>query len=206
MNEKDALKKFHECSANNDLDGAYEALKHISAETINFQNDDDYDMLIQATVDGNTCAVEALLNDGRCDLTHEENLCGMTAYEFSKDYASDSRIRQLFQLKKYRKISLFNFFIAIQKNDTEAVTAHLATGKHPALNKNVFYSMPPGFLIELPLATAVKKDCAEMVKILLEHGALPDAHCRKNEKTPQQLAETHPEILKLFLETKADMR
>jgi ankyrin repeat protein len=200
MNEKDALKKFRESTICNDLPGASEALKHISAETINFQDDDDYDMLIQATVDGNSCAVEALLEDGRCDLTHVENLCGMSAYDFSKDYAPDSRIYQLFQLKKYHPIKLFNFFTAILKNDIEAVTAHLAAGVHPDLNKNYFYNMPPGFMSELPLALAAKQNSVEMAKILLEYGALPDAYCRKNEKTPLQIAEESPDMLKILLE------
>ena len=74
MNEKDALQKFYECANNNDLPGCLESLKDISIDTLNKQDSDDYDMLISAVVSGNACAVTALLQDNRCDRTHEENL------------------------------------------------------------------------------------------------------------------------------------
>ena len=96
MNEKTALKKFYECANNNDLAGCLESLKDISIDMLNQQDDDDYDMLISAVVSGNPCAVAALLQDNRCDRTHEENLCGMTAEEFSLDYPEGSLIRQSF--------------------------------------------------------------------------------------------------------------
>lgn len=96
MTEKEAVARFYACTENNDLAGAVEALKMVSAEKINFHDDDDYDMLIQAVMDEDACAVEALLIDNRCDLEHYENLCGMTAREFALDYPEDSRIRQLF--------------------------------------------------------------------------------------------------------------
>ena len=96
MNEKDALKKFYECANNNDLPGCMESLKDISIDTLNKQDNDDYDMLISAVVSGNECAVTALLQDNRCDRTHEENLCGMTAEQFAMDYPEDSPIRQAF--------------------------------------------------------------------------------------------------------------
>ena len=96
MNEKDALKKFYECANNNDLPGCLESLKHISIDALNKQDDDDYDMLIQSVVSGNACAVTALLQDNRCDRTHEENLCGMTAEQFAMDYPEDSTIHQAF--------------------------------------------------------------------------------------------------------------
>ena len=96
MNEKDALKKFHECANNNDLNGCLESLKDISIDTLNHQDTDGYDMLIQATVAGNTCAVIALLKDNRCDRTHEEALCGMTAQDYAMDYPENSLIHQAF--------------------------------------------------------------------------------------------------------------
>ena len=96
MNEKDALKKFYECANNNDLAGCLESLKDISIDALNEQDDDDYDMLISAVVSGNACAVTALLQDNRCDRTHEENLCGMSAEQFAIDYPEDSPIRQAF--------------------------------------------------------------------------------------------------------------
>jgi hypothetical protein len=96
MTEKEAVAKFLACVRNNDLAGAVEALKLVSTECINHQDDDDYDMLIQAVVNEDPCEVEALLIDNRCDLTHRENLCGMTAREFAMDYPDDSRIKQLF--------------------------------------------------------------------------------------------------------------
>ena len=98
MEEKEIIHDFINACNNDDLNGALAALKKLSAETINdHNNEDDYDMLIQATVSGNPCAVEALLNDGRCDLDHRENLCGMTAAEFAADYDENSRIRQAFR-------------------------------------------------------------------------------------------------------------
>ena len=96
MNEQDACKKFYECANSNDLEGCLAALKDISVERLNRQDDDDYDMLIQAVVNEDPCEVEALLIDNRCDLNHRENLCGMTAREFAMDYPDDSRIKQLF--------------------------------------------------------------------------------------------------------------
>lgn len=96
MNEQDACKKFYECADSNDLEGCLAALKDISVERLNRRDDDDYDMLIQAVVAGNECAVEALLLDNRCDRTHEENLCGYTAEMFAMDYPADSRIYQAF--------------------------------------------------------------------------------------------------------------
>ena len=96
MNENDALKKFNESAKENDLQGCMEALKSISIDTLNHQDDDGYDMLIQATVAENVCAVIALLRDNRCDRTHEEYLCGMTADEFAMDYPEDSPIRVAF--------------------------------------------------------------------------------------------------------------
>ncbi len=96
MDEKDALKKFYECANNNDLPGCLESLKDISIDTLNKQDNDDYDMLISAVVSSNACAVTALLQDNRCDRTHEENLCGMTAEQFAMDYPEDSSIWQAF--------------------------------------------------------------------------------------------------------------
>ena len=96
MNEKAALEKFYECAEKNDLASCLEALKFISTDTLNKQDGDDYDMLIAATVSGNACIVEALLQDNRCDRTHEENLCGMRAEEFAMDFPEDSPIRQTF--------------------------------------------------------------------------------------------------------------
>lgn len=96
MNEKDALKKFYECANNNDSAGCLESLKDISIDTLNTQDDDDYDMLISAVVSGNVSAVKALLLDNRCDRTHKENLCGMTAEEFAMDHPENSPIRQAF--------------------------------------------------------------------------------------------------------------
>jgi hypothetical protein len=96
MNEKTALRKFDEYTVNNDLSGALEALKHISADTLVRQDDDGYDMLIQSVVSGYECAVTALIKDGRCDLTNEDFLCGMSAAEFALDYPENSPIYQAF--------------------------------------------------------------------------------------------------------------
>jgi hypothetical protein len=198
MNEKQALEKFTRCAGRGDLRGAHEALQSVSGGTLNRQDADGYDMLIQAVVSGNACAVEALLATGRCDESHEEGLCGCRAFEFAMDYPENSRIRRLFLLRKYNPAGPFNFGIACERNDAEVVRAHFDAGYPLSLNRNWTYSMPPGFLQALPLAAAVVANAAECVELLLEHGADPDAFCRKYEKTPRQLAADRPEILKLF--------
>ena len=58
--------------------------------------------------------------------------------------------------------------------------------------------MPPGFLHELLLARAVRANAAAAVKLLPKRGADPEAFCRKNEKTPRELAADTPKIRKLF--------
>ena len=96
MDEKTALEKFCECANHEDVAGCLNALKHISIDTLNKQDDDGYDMLISAAVSENEYAVTALLQDNRCDRTHEENLCGMTAEEFILVYPEESPMRQAF--------------------------------------------------------------------------------------------------------------
>lgn len=96
MTEQEAIRNFCDCANNDDLQGCLESLKYISIDTLNKQDDDDYDMLITEVVTGNPCAVAALLQDNRCDRTHTENLCGRTAEEFAMDYPEDSLIRQAF--------------------------------------------------------------------------------------------------------------
>lgn len=96
MNEKEKFRAFYDCVRRDDFPGCLEALEKLSAEAINRQDDDGYDMLIEAVVAGSECAVEALLQDGRCDWSNREYLCGMTAEEFSRDYPEDSGIRLAF--------------------------------------------------------------------------------------------------------------
>ena len=116
MNENDAVRKFYECAKNNDLSGCLEALKYISTETINWQDEDDYDMLIQAVVNEDACKVEALLLDNRCDPTHKENLCGMTAEQFAMDYPEDSPIRKAFAKAPAQKF-IYRDGIVIDRSD-----------------------------------------------------------------------------------------
>ena len=97
MAEKEIHREFTECANRDDFDGCIAALKNLTAEAINSQCDDGYDMLISAVVSGNPCAVEALLHDGRCDRTNRECLCGLTAEEFALDCPEDSRIRIAFE-------------------------------------------------------------------------------------------------------------
>jgi hypothetical protein len=97
MTEKEILREFTECANRNDFDGCVAAVEKLSAECLNKQCDDGYDMLISAVVSGNACAVEALLYDGRCDRTNRESLCGMTAEEFALDNPEDSEIRIAFE-------------------------------------------------------------------------------------------------------------
>ena len=94
MTEKEAYMKFVNCVNYEDLAGALDALKFISTEYLNTQEPvDDYDMLIQVAVTENPCALKALLMDGRCDWTHEENICGMQAREFAEPIPE---LKQLF--------------------------------------------------------------------------------------------------------------
>lgn len=97
MTEKEIHRKFAACANRDDFEGCLEALKELSAEAINRQDEDDYDMLISAVVSGNPCAVEALLADGRCDRTHRENLRGLTAEEFALEEPENSEIRIAFE-------------------------------------------------------------------------------------------------------------
>jgi seryl-tRNA(Sec) selenium transferase len=101
MNEIDALKKFDNCAVENDLQGCMECLKYISVDTLNRQDEDDY----RAVVNENACAIEALLQDNRCDRIHVENLCGLTAENFVIDYYDNIELQNLFtaapELKKY---------------------------------------------------------------------------------------------------------
>ncbi len=100
MNKKDALKKFFDCVQRDDSAGAFAALAFVPIETLNQQDENGCDMLIRAVSDGNSCAVEALLQDGRCDWSHEEKLHGKRALEIARTYPPDSRICKAFQNNK----------------------------------------------------------------------------------------------------------
>ena len=118
-----------------------------------------------------------------------------------KKYADPALRRRLFG--KYHREAMFDFLGACRLGDAEAVAAYLeserfAGGPFADLNDNWVYSMPPGFPQELPLAAAVKANSIPCVRLLLAFGADPDAFCRKNEKTPRELAEQRPEIRLLF--------
>ena len=113
----------------------------------------------------------------------------------AKKYADDAH-RHL--LEKYYGFGVFNFLIACKNGDAEVVKAHLETGKHCKLNENFIYPMPPGFMQELPLAAAVKRGSVPCVRLLLAFGADPDILCRKNGKTPRELAAQRPEMRLLF--------
>ena len=97
MDEKKAIVEFWNAAKANDEASARNALKGISSETINAQDDDGYTMLIAAVQNANACAVRVLLDSGRCDLALRENLCDMTAEEFSRDFPENSPIRQAFR-------------------------------------------------------------------------------------------------------------
>ena len=355
MDEKNAIRNFYACTKLNDLTGALEALKSISIESINKQDDDGYNMLIQAVVSNDECAVIALLEDNRCDRTLEDNLCGLTAEEFSKEYHESSPIGQALANAKFQEfiyrnnkviprkdlydeimqnnlevdkgtfdmllgdyyramlvvnnkiskdefaiyvnkdefhyegqITLLihdeeygkqfvdwnyikacatadewlsflrdlpqygnqadwltlikdgslaswnelikvcpqfqdkyeerekyhqkmmkkyvtdfipgNLFAACQKDDIEVVKSHLLNNMPSNLNKNYIYPMPPGFLIELPLATAVNNNAINCIKLLLDYGADPNVICqhKNNGKSSKELAKDKPEILELF--------
>ena len=202
MTEQEALRKFEECTKRKDLDGACAALESITTETLTHQDAGGRDMLIRAVAGGDPCASEALLRCGRCDLNHREKLSGRRAAEFAMEQPEDSRIRRLFLrfhlTTKYSTTGLFNFLTACQKNDAEVVKAHLEAGLPFSLNRNEIYSLPPGFLQPLPLAAAVKANAAECVELLTAYGADPDAFCRKNGKTPRELAADKAGILAIF--------
>ena len=100
MNKNDALKKFFDCIQKDDSAGAFAALAFVPIETLNEQDEKGYDMLIRAVTDHNSCSVEALLQDGRCDWSHEEKLHGKRALEIARTYPPDSRICKAFQNNK----------------------------------------------------------------------------------------------------------
>ena len=97
MDEKKAIAEFWKAANENNEQAARNALAHLSRETINAQDDDDYTMLITAVQNGNPCAVRTLLASGKCDLALRENLCGMTAQEFAEDFPENSPIRRAFR-------------------------------------------------------------------------------------------------------------
>ena len=97
MENFEALKIFAKAVDNNDDAAARAALENIPAEVLNERDADDYDYLMAAVQNGCACAVRALLASGKCDLTHRENLCGMTAREFAQDYPAGSPMRQAFE-------------------------------------------------------------------------------------------------------------
>ena len=97
MDEKKAIVAFWKAAKEENEPAAVNALKRISSETINAQDDDDYTMLITAVQSGNPCAVRTLLASGKCDLDLRENLCGMTAREFAEDFPKNSPIRRAFR-------------------------------------------------------------------------------------------------------------
>jgi len=91
-------------------------------------------------------------------------------------------------MKKYCAMHPFNFLHACKEGDAKVIQAHFEEGKAMKLNENWLYSMPPGFLFPLPLASVVLSDRPECVLLLLEHGADPDIRCRKLNATPRELA------------------
>lgn len=97
MDEKKAIAEFWKAANENNEQAAENALKQISRETVNAQDNDDYTMLITAVQNENVCAVRALLASGKCDLELRENLCGMTAREFAEDFPENSPIRRAFR-------------------------------------------------------------------------------------------------------------
>ena len=97
MNEKKAIRKFYECARGDDFEGCLEALKHISIETINDEDDCGYTMLTSAVVSGNACAVCALMYDNRCDTTITDCACDLMPKEHAEVYPEDSPIRQAFE-------------------------------------------------------------------------------------------------------------
>ena len=96
MEVKEAVKMFWKAAEANDDAAAQKALESIPPEVVNECDGDDYDWLISAVQNGDACAVRALLASGKCDLAHRENICGMTAEEFSRDYPENSPVRRAF--------------------------------------------------------------------------------------------------------------
>ena len=97
MEINEVVKKFWNATGKGDDAAARAALESIPAEVVNRCDEDDYDMLICAVQNGDACAVRALLASGKCDLSHRENLCGMTAREFAQDYPAGSPMRRAFE-------------------------------------------------------------------------------------------------------------
>ena len=57
MDEKKAIAEFWKAANENNEQAARNALAHLSRETVNAQDDDDYTMLITAVQSENPCAV-----------------------------------------------------------------------------------------------------------------------------------------------------
>ncbi len=157
---------------------------------VNQRDGDDYTPLIRAVQNGNEDSVRELLKDDRVDLNIRENLCGMTAEEFSRDYPEDSEIRKLFSRwhlrHKYSASNLVNFLNALNCCDTEVLQAHVDDGMVAPLNTN--FKLCSDCWVKLPLIVAIEKNSPEMVKVLLNAGANPSAFCYVVDWSPMEFA------------------
>lgn len=67
MTEHRAAKKFIECVRSGDVSGARRAVKRITIAELNTPDDSGRTLLARFAAEGDAAAVEALLDDGRCD-------------------------------------------------------------------------------------------------------------------------------------------
>ena len=153
MNKKDALKKFFDCVQRDDSAGAFAALAFVPIETLNQQDENGCDMLIRAVSDGNSCAVEALLQDGRCDWSHEEKLHGKRALEIAQTYPPDSRICKAFQNNKKPNFIYRNSRII----PCADIYEQILDGRLPA-DRGCFDLLDLQFSMELFLAGRIHKE------------------------------------------------
>ena len=173
MTEKELHREFTACVNRDDFEGSLAALEKLSAEAINRQCDDGYDMLISAVVSGSPCAVEALLHDGRCDRTNRECLCGLTAEEFALDEPAESRIRIAFE-ESLPAQYIFRNGVLIPR---EEIFHLIMTDQLEA---------EEGALSLLPLSTCAK---------LLQHNKI-------SEECMEELREFRPELAQALAELK----
>lgn len=66
---------------------------------------------------------------------------------------------------------MLKFLMACENNDIDTVNQFLKENPKFDLNENIVYSMPPRFVLELPLIKAINGNARAVIEILKNHGA-----------------------------------